>query len=714
TEKEIPEIRNLAQANSVKAKSIEKESYDRTVTVYNFNVGDSVLLSVEGIRSKFEPAWTGPYKVTEQLQRGNYIIKDSRNNFDVVNGDRLKKFISGNRRVPEQFFKEHNHLNKCLYSTNRESNQESKNATSQKRTKIVFNNKTGPSLQHFLSKSINIKEAGLINSIKAEQVPYINPNTNNDETADFDWGQGRTFYVEVYGCQMNVNDTEILISILESSGYKRTQSRESASIVFLMTCSIRENAENKVWQRLHEIKASNKKNKSHERQVVGVLGCMAERLKDKLLDQDKLVDVVCGPDAYKSLPRLLSIRELTNQGVANVILSSDETYADITPVRLDSSQTNVHLSIMRGCNNMCSFCVVPFTRGIERSRPIDSIVNEVRNLDSMNVRQITLLGQNVNSYRDTSISQDLEVNEQLNSAYELSKGFSTIYKKKDGGRRFPDLLELVAKVNPETKVMFTSPHPKDFPDRLLEVIKKYPNISRSIHLPAQSGSTSVLSRMRRGYSFEAYMELVCRIREYIPDITISTDIIVGFCGETDEEFNQTLKLVESVKYDIAFMFAYSMREKTHAHRNYKDDVPEKVKAQRLQILVELFHKIAKEKNLRYIGQEILVLVESSNPRDPGTFHSLESHKLKRSLVSGHDQYFHKVFLLPQDHQSGNPQDIYYHAKKGQYVKAKVISSSSSSLTAQILSPSSKIASLMANFLEYKLIVYKDIMLLNDL
>ncbi|PWA03126.1 hypothetical protein BB558_000690 [Smittium angustum] len=462
---------------------------------------------------------------------------------------------------------------------------------------IVFNNRTGPSLQHFLSKSINLKslESGsFIGKAEntAEQVPYI---IENDvvEAKDFDWGEGRTFYVEVYGCQMNVNDTEILMAILENSGYKRAISSEKANIVFLMTCSIREKAENKIWARLKEIKAMNKKSKNSTSQMVGVLGCMAERLKDKLLDNEKLVDVVCGPDAYRSLPRLLSLRKLTNQGVANVILSADETYADISPVRIDPSQIGVHLSIMRGCNNMCSFCVVPFTRGTERSRPIDSIVDEVTTLSKTGIREVTLLGQNVNSYRDTS---DSDISVSLGTGNELSRGFSTIYKRKEGGRRFSELIDLVARVDPEMRIKFTSPHPKDFPDALLFAIKNNPNIARNIHLPAQSGSSSVLERMRRGYTYESYMELVYRIREIIPDVTFSTDLIVGFCGETDSEFQQTLELVKNVGFDMAFMFAYSLREKTHAHRKYKDDVPATIKNERLQQLVELFHSIAKEKN----------------------------------------------------------------------------------------------------------------------
>ncbi|PVU94355.1 hypothetical protein BB561_002613 [Smittium simulii] len=592
--------------------------------------------------------------------------------------------------------------NKSLQTDNIIKTNSVKSDLSSNRKKLVFNNRTGPSLQHFLSQSLSINE--LHNDLKeknykidAENIPYINEIQNNTQNSDIDWGQGRTFYVEVYGCQMNVNDTEILMAILEKAGYKRALSVDTANIVFLMTCSIREKAENKIWQRLKEIKAYNKKDKSRANQVIGVVGCMAERLKDVLLDQDKLVDVVCGPDAYRSLPRLLSIRNLTKQGVANVILSADETYADISPVRLDPGQINVHLSIMRGCNNMCSFCVVPFTRGVERSRPIESIINEVKHLSNQDVREITLLGQNVNSYRDTSYVEDSKAKGISEAPYELSRGFSTIYKKKEGGRRFSDLLELVSKVDPEMKIMFTSPHPKDFPDRLLHVIKENPNIARNIHLPAQSGSSTVLSRMRRGYTFESYIELVERIREIMPDITFSTDLIVGFCGETEEEFEQTLKLVRQVQFDTAFMFAYSLREKTHAHRAYKDDVPAPIKQKRLQTLIDLFHQIAKEKNKKYIGQEILVLVEKVSARSPKNFTSLEDvvenkdiaqDRAVRGLVSGHDEYNHKVFLVPSIETKDDPQNIYYTVDKGEYVSARVISTSSTSLTAEVLSKTS--------------------------
>ncbi|OMJ16728.1 CDK5 regulatory subunit-associated protein 1 [Smittium culicis] len=520
-----------------------------------------------------------------------------------------------------------------------------------KRENLVFNNRTGPSLQHFLSNSINIDSLKNSANIKTplENLPYLGKSNDFDpkSTKDFDWGEGRTYYVEVYGCQMNVNDTEILMSILESSGYKRSLDSSSADVLFLMTCSIREKAENKIWGRLREIRAFNQKTRKSNPQKVGVLGCMAERLKDKLLEQDKLVDVVCGPDAYRSLPRLLSLRSLTNQGVANVILSADETYADISPVRIDPNQISVHLSVMRGCNNMCSFCVVPFTRGTERSRPIDSIVKEAKNLSDSGIREITLLGQNVNSYRDLS-SSDTKIE---GYGDELSRGFSTIYKKKEGGRRFAELLNQVSLVDPE------------------------------------SGSTTVLERMRRGYSFESYIALVDKIREILPNVTLSTDLIVGFCGETDYEFNQTLELVKRVEFDTAYMFAYSLREKTHAHRKYKDDVPAEIKQARLAQLIDLFHETAKKKNQKYIGTHVLVLVDTSNQNDPAKVARNSTQQLSdplKGLLSGFDEFSHKVFLYPSEHNSQE----FFKVNKGDYVLAKVVSASSVSLTAQVISKSS--------------------------
>ena len=342
---------------------------------------------------------------------------------------------------------------------------------------------------------------------------------------------------------------------------------------------------------------------------------MAERLKDKLLDSDKMVDLVCGPDAYRSIPHLLSISETTRQGVANVMLSADETYADIVPLRIAPESFSAHLSIMRGCNNMCSFCVVPFTRGNERSRDVESILKEVKQLSDQGVKDLTLLGQNVNSYRDTS-KDGVELSEGVGA--ELSNpGFNTIYKRKDGGMRFTELLDKVSLIDPEMRIRFTSPHPKDFPTALLHLMASRPNICSQIHMPAQSGSTNVLSKMRRGYSREAYFELVDNIRTIVPGVALSSDFITGFCGETDEDHKDTMDLMRRVEYEMAYMFMYSRREGTHAGRRLQDDVPEDVKLRRLQDIIGIFHKGAENRFRARVGHPAgeCVLVEGRSRRN---------------------------------------------------------------------------------------------------
>ncbi|ORX67089.1 hypothetical protein DL89DRAFT_269528 [Linderina pennispora] len=507
-----------------------------------------------------------------------------------------------------------------------------------KRKHLVFNNRTGPSLQHFLAQSLPDQQADL-SKATPEDLPYLPVQ---------DWGEGRKYYVEVYGCQMNVNDTEILMAVLNKAGYHRTHSLDDADVIFLMTCAIREKAEDRIWSRLSHLKSLKTKSRPDRAPMVGVLGCMAERLKEKLLESDKLVDVVCGPDGYRSLPRLLSLRAMSADGVANVMLSADETYADITPVRLDENKISVHLSVMRGCNNMCSFCIVPFTRGNERSRNIDSIVEEVKTLSSQGIREVTLLGQNVNSYRDTSESTEFETE---GFGADLSRGFKTIYKRKEGGRRFAELLHRVAQVDPEMRVRFTSPHPKDFPDELLHVIRDNPN----------SGSTACLERMRRGYSRDAFIELAAHIRKVIPDVTFSTDVIAGFCGETEQEHRDTVSMMETIKFDAAFMFAYSMRERTHAHRKFKDDVPADVKGRRLQEIIDMFHRQAQAKNQRYVGTQGLVLYEGLTK--------------KHGRPYGSDDYAHKVFLQIPDG---------IEPKIGEYLRVAIDSATSASLTATVV------------------------------
>ncbi|RKP06888.1 hypothetical protein THASP1DRAFT_31300 [Thamnocephalis sphaerospora] len=472
------------------------------------------------------------------------------------------------------------------------------------RKPIVFGNR-GPSLQDFLLDAQLKKKA--VDAVAAESVPYL-------EQPSPAIGAGSKYYVEVYGCQMNFNDTEVLVSVMDTAGYVRTHTLEEANVIFLVTCSIRDNAEKKIWQRLSSLKRLKTGKHRDRAPLVGVLGCMAERLKGQLLEKDKIVDVVCGPDAYRSVPHLLSMTQEEKRGVANVMLSADETYADIMPVRLDPNSVSAYISIMRGCNNMCAFCVVPFTRGNERSRPIDSIIAEVRALSEQGVKEITLLGQNVNSYRDTSPAA-LEMTSGIGDALSNS-GFRTIYRRKEGGLRFAELLDKVSMVDPNIRIRFTSPHPKDFPLDLVQLIAERPNVCANLHLPAQSGSTDMLARMRRGYSREAYLELIDTIKKTIPNVSLSSDFITGFCDETEAEHQDTVSLMEQVQYDMAYMFAYSMREKTHAHRRMQDNVPEAVKLRRLSEIIDVFQRGARAKNAARVGQRELVLIDGVSKRDP--------------------------------------------------------------------------------------------------
>ncbi|RIB10598.1 hypothetical protein C2G38_2264063 [Gigaspora rosea] len=494
---------------------------------------------------------------------------------------------------------------------------------------LVFDNKTSfkdflkitsaSKVQNDTYKKNNNNE--LIGIEIADQIPYLN---NDIKTL----GINTKYFIEVYGCQMNVNDTEILMSIMNSSGYQKTDRLEDADIIFLVTCAIRDKAENKIWHRLNVLKSM----KKGQRPLIGVLGCMAERLKTKLLDADKMVDIVCGPDAYRSIPHLLSLAVQTSQGIANVILSADETYADIMPVRLHQGNVSASLSIMRGCNNMCSFCIVPHTR----SRPLyPSIIEEIKTLSNQGVKEVVLLGQNVNSYRDTS---EYEFYKPLGIGDQLSNdGFKTIYRRKEGGIRFTELLDHVSQIDPEMRIRFISPHPKDFPKDLLKLIAERPNICNQIHLPIQSGNTKVLERMRRGYSREAYLDLINTIRDIIPNVSISTDIITGFCGETEEEHQDTISLMEIVKFDMAYMFAYSMREKTHAHRNYLDDVPGNVKTRRLNEIIQTFHINAKIKLNTLLSIPQLVLVEGISNR--------HNERFRGRTDGGHKIYFNNIPIL---------------------------------------------------------------------
>lgn len=395
----------------------------------------------------------------------------------------------------------------------------------------------------------------------------------------------KTFYIETYGCQMNFSDSEIVNSIMLDRGLKPTEAPENADVIFVNTCSIRDNAERKVWDRLKYFRSV--KRNANPNMVVGLLGCMAERLKESVLEREKLVDMVVGPDAYRTIPELLDEVEDGRKAV-NVILSLEETYADIAPVRTTGNGISAFVSIMRGCDNMCAFCVVPFTRGRERSRDMESILGEVQTLSDQGYKEVTLLGQNVNSYNDN-------------------------------GRTFAELMYQVSQINPEMRIRFSTSHPKDFPDELLQVIATQPNICKYIHIPAQSGSSSVLHRMRRPYTREQYLQLIERMRELIPGVSLSTDIITGFCGETEDEHAETVSLMEIVKYDLAYMFAYSERERTFAHRKMADDISHDVKIRRLNEIVAAQHAGAKENNLAEIGNRHLVLVEGPSKRDKNQF-----------------------------------------------------------------------------------------------
>ncbi len=379
---------------------------------------------------------------------------------------------------------------------------------------------------------------------------------------------------------MNVVDSGIVNSIMVEHGFKPVNTPEEAFAVFINTCSIRDHAEQRVWNRLNHFRLL--KQQRRGRMVLGVLGCMAERLREQLLEKEKLVDLVAGPDAYRDLPHLLCEVEDGRKAV-NVILSQEETYADITPVRTAGNGVTAFVSVMRGCNNMCSFCVVPFTRGRERSRPVESILDEIKQLSDQEYREVTLLGQNVNSYN-----------------YD--------------GYHFAELMYRCSLIDPEMRIRFATSHPKDFPDEFLHIMNERPNVCNYIHIPIQSGSNIILERMRRTYTREAYLELIRNIRAIVPEVSVSTDIITGFCGETDEQHQETLEIMKRVRYDMAYMFAYSERDRTMAQRKFRDDVPEEVKKRRLSEIISLQQKIAAALNRQEIGRRHIVLVEGNSKR----------------------------------------------------------------------------------------------------
>ena len=397
-------------------------------------------------------------------------------------------------------------------------------------------------------------------------------------------------FIETYGCQMNFSDTEIVASVLTDMQYGFTTNESEADVIFINTCSIRENAETKVWARLKSLKKTKQQRPSL---LVGVLGCMAERLKVKLLEQEKLVDMVVGPDAYRDLPRLISEAE-SGQKSVNVLLSREETYAEIAPIRLNSNGVCAFVTIMRGCDNMCTFCVVPFTRGRERSRDFTSILNECQELVNQGYKEVTLLGQNVDSYH----YKNEETDENCN---------------------FAQLLEKVALLSPDLRVRFSTSHPKDITDEVLYTMAKYENICNYIHLPIQSGNSRILELMNRGYTREWYLGRIAKIREIMPDCAISTDIITGFCSETEEEHQETISLMQAVKFVYAFTFTYSERPNTPAAKRMKDDVPEEDKKRRLAEIIDLQGIHSKENNLLEIGKTVKVLIESNSKRSDKDF-----------------------------------------------------------------------------------------------
>jgi tRNA-2-methylthio-N6-dimethylallyladenosine synthase len=454
----------------------------------------------------------------------------------------------------------------------------------------------------------------------------IDPNNNQ-----------KKLYLESYGCQMNFSDSEVVASILAQDGYSTTRNIAEADLVLINTCSIRDNAEQRVRNRLTEFQHHKQQNPEL---VVGILGCMAERLKKNLLEEEKLVDIVAGPDAYRDLPNLIS-EVGTGQKAVNVLLSREETYADISPVRLDQGGISAFVTIMRGCDNMCSFCVVPFTRGRERSRDPKSIVAECHDLFNKGYREVTLLGQNVDSYRWN-----------LSSKGELKN-------PTEEAMNFAQLLQAVANVSPLLRVRFSTSHPKDMTDDVLEVIASNHNVCNYIHLPVQSGNTEVLYRMNRGYTREWYLDRIEAIHRIIPECAISTDIITGFCGETDAEHRDTVSLMEKVQFDYAYMFKYSERPKTLAERKFEDDVPEEIKGKRLTEIIELQTAHSLAANERQVGTIQEVLVEGPSKRSELQFCGRNS---RNSMV---------VFDRKQ-------------AEKGSYVQVKITGCTSATLFGELI------------------------------
>lgn len=478
-----------------------------------------------------------------------------------------------------------------------------------------------------------VSENKVIDEARQGEATVLDTNISNEK--------GK-LYLESYGCQMNFSDSEIVASVMAEGGYSTTNEIELADVILLNTCAIRDNAEQRIRKRLSELKAL-KKHKSH--MMVGVLGCMAERLKEKFLEEEKLVDLVVGPDAYRDLPALVEKTEAGARSM-NVLLSLEETYADINPVRLTGNGLSAFISIMRGCDNMCSFCVVPFTRGRERSRDPESIMKEARELFDAGYREVTLLGQNVDSY--------------LWFGGGPKKEFSKLTpEEQEASVNFANLMEMVAKISPLLRVRFTTSHPRDLTDELLHVMAKYDNICKYIHLPVQSGNTRVLGIMNRGYSREWYMDRIESVKRIMPDCAVSTDIITGFCTETEEEHADTLSLMEWAGFDYAYMFSYSERPKTLAERKYEDDIPLAIKNRRLTEVINLQQRLSKESNERDLGKVFEVLVEGPSKKTDTEFAGRNSQN--------------KVIVFPK----GN-------TKKGDYVKVKVNACTSATLIGELI------------------------------
>ena len=449
-------------------------------------------------------------------------------------------------------------------------------------------------------------------------------------------------YIETYGCQMNVNDTEVIFSILKKVGYDRTENMDEADVIMANTCSIRDNAEQRIWGRIDQFYGQKR---LHEGVVSGIVGCMAERLKDKLLESGR-VDFVAGPDSYRSLPLLLS-RIAPGKPQINVELSREETYGDIEPVRIDKNGVSAFISIMRGCNNVCSYCVVPYTRGAERSRDPHTIVREACDVFAKGYKEVTLLGQNVDSY---------------------------LWKNPDDPQEqvdFADLLSMVAEISPELRVRYSTSHPKDISDKVIDMMAKYDNVCRHIHLPVQSGSNVMLEKMRRRYTREWYLDRVARIRQAMPDCAITTDIIAGFCGETEQDHQDTLDIMRRVKYDYAYMFQYSERPGTLAARNYPDDITPQEKTRRLNEIIALQNELSLESNKRDVGKTFKVLIEGTSRRN-------DEELCGRTTTN-------KMCVFPALLATeNNPADGHKFFNVGDYTTVKVLSCTSATLICELV------------------------------